>query len=254
MLASARINILLDPNTVPDRPASGGIDRITYPIQSLVLPKENISSVNIRSIVLSNEYYNIVDDSPYGLQNNILTFNGSPAVLRVGNYNALTFAAMLDSILTGIGPGVFTSTFDDTTGFLTITSTVAFTLDFGPTSPYLEMGFLQGVSYGPALSLTSVYPLNLSGPPNLLIRVPEIATSDLVYYSGQPFHYIYPLTQAYPSLSQGNLITLGKLECALVGWQKLYNLTVQIYYTRDGRVWPYISWPKTTYQLMLEFC
>lgn len=252
-LAGSRVCLILDPSTIDYRPPSGGIDTIVFPQASLTLPKRNFSNVKILSFVVQNEYYNIVDDQPYGLKNNEITLDGNPITIPPGNYNAQTFLTTIIALFTAAGPGVFTGVYDPTTMMFTISSTVPFQLDFGPNSPFIEMGYELGFSTGVVASTTSTQPLNLSGPPNILINIQEIMTSALVYYSGAAFHYVVPLTAAFPALSQATWVQVGKMECALTGYNQLYNLTVKLWYTRAGVLWPYVSWPGTSYQMMLEF-
>lgn len=252
-LAASRICLLLDPSTIDYRPPSGGIDTIIFPQSSLTLPKRNFSNVKLLSFVIENEYYNIVDDQPYGLKNNEITLDGNPITIPPGNYNAENFLTTIIALFNLAGPGVFTGVYDSITMMFTISSTVPFQLDFGPFSPFLEMGYALGFSTGIVASTTSTQPLNLSGPPNILINIQEIMTSSLVYYSGSPYHFAIPLTLAFPSLSQTTWLQAGKIDCALTGFNQLYNLTVRLWYTRAGIIWPYVSWPGTSYQLMLEF-
>lgn len=252
-LFASQTYLILDPTTVSDRPPSGGIDTIVFRAKDFSLPKRNFTNIGLRSMVLDNEYYNIVDDAPYGLKNNVITLDGVDYDLIPGNYDATSFLAMLVVVLDAAGPGTFTASYDPNTNLFTIDSTVAFTLNFGPRSPYIEMGFLLGSTVGPSTSITSVVPINLSGPPNLLIYIPEIDSGSMLYYNGCPYHFMYPLTGQYPSLSQGNVMTLGKLNCGLVGFQQLDSLTVNLYYTRGGKAWPYVAWSSTMYQMMLEF-
>jgi hypothetical protein len=245
--------MLLDPSTVSERPPSGGIDTIVYPSTTLGQIHRNFTNVGLRSFVVDNEYYNIVDDSPYGLQNNIITLNGNPITIPPGNYDANNLLIELLALFNVAGPGVYTGSFDAITMTFTFNSTVPFTLDFGATSPYLELGFALGGSYGPAASITSIWPINLSGPPNILIQIPELTSGSIISYSTTAFAFMYPLTGSFPSLSQANWITAGKADCPLNGFNQIYQLTVRLFYTRDGKVWPYISWPRTSYQLLLEF-
>jgi len=251
--AASRVYILLDPNSVTDRPPSGGIDKIYYPQSTLTIPGRNFNNVGLRSLVLDNEYYNLVDDSPYGLKNNTITLNGVDYDITPANYDATTLLTYIIDLFNTTGTGTYAGSFNSETNRFTITCDNNFTLVFGPNSPYIELGFILGATYGPSTSITSVVPMNLSGPPNLLIYIPEIQTASLISYNGSPFHFMYPLTGSYPSLSQGSWLNLGKTDCGLVGMNQLYGLTVQLYFTRGGKIWPYIANSSTMYQMLLEF-
>lgn len=221
-----------------------------YLQDKLPILRGRTTNVRLRSLVLSNQAYNIADYSPYGLKNNVITMNGVDYTIPVGNYSDVDLLAEILSIFNAAGPGVYTGAIDPLTLIMSITSTIAYTLEFGPTSPYVEMGFDLG-PLAAALTQTGTTQLNLSGPPNLLINIPELQTGSLIYYNLSPFCFCYPLTGQFSSQSQLNWINAGKTECP-INIDQIYQLTVELWFTRDGKLWRYVSDPRASYQLMLE--
>lgn len=249
---SAKAFVVLDPNTVSadNRGPSGSIDTVRYVAKSLPILHKRVTNVGLRSMVISNQAYNICDYSPYGLKNNVVTINGVDYTLPVGNYTATDLASALVTIFdTALGVGTVI-TINPLTLVMTITPTVPATMTLGTTSPYVEMGFAQG-TFGPAASFTGSTALNLSGPANLFIYIQELQTGSLLYYNSATFSFCYPLTDQFPSQSQLNWINAGKTECP-INIDQIYQLTVELWYTRDGVLWRYVSDPRASYQLMLE--
>jgi hypothetical protein len=201
-------------------------------------------------MVIQNQAYNICNYAPYGLRNNVVTINGVDYSIPVGNYTATDLISTLTTLFDAIVGAGTIITLDPLTLILTIQPVAPTTLTFGPNSPYVEMGFAQG-TVGPSVSLVGVTQINLSGPPNLLINIPELQTGSLIYYNLSPFCFCYPLTGQSPSLSQLNWLNAGKTECP-INIDQIYQLTVELWFTRDGKLWRYVSDPRASYQLMLE--
>lgn len=100
---------------------------------------------------------------------NDLTFSDSvptPYTVQIpaGNYTGTTLAAAVALAMNGAGSGdVFTVTFDATTYKMTFATTgLSMSLDFA-TSPDLAtlLGFISGVTYGPATPITSPNVVNI---------------------------------------------------------------------------------------------
>ncbi len=244
----SEIFLMLDSNLPGTQYFNGG-SRIVYGMTSLQSVPADIIRFELRSVVLQCGAYNIKDDSAnHGLKNNVITFNGTPVTIPPGSYSETDLATYLTTAFSAITAAT-TVTYSTVTFKFTIARAGSNTIIFGATSPWYEMGFAQATYTG--ASIVSPTTLNLSGPPNLLISIPEIASGNLISYNGQLFHYIFPLTGAAPSLSQGTTISLGKLVC----WtyqQSLSQLTVNIFYTRAGHVYPYIM--TGAYQIILGVC
>lgn len=234
------------------RGPSGGIDQITYQISRMTSPPDGLQKVTIRNFVGANDSWNIKDESAFsGLKNNYLVFNGTPITIPPGSYDIITLAAYLAAQFNAIGPDTYTVVYSTLTGMITITSSgAAFTLDLSsPNSPWFELGF-QMQSYT-STSLTGDSSVNLSGPSNVFIMIREISTYNIVSFQGAGFHFVVPLTGATPSLSEANLVTLGKLECQVPSHQMLTQLTLFLFYSRAGACYPMVNFPNSFYQIVL---
>lgn len=245
-------HVVLDPRLSSYRGRSGNIDQVRYDRTNLAMPQHRVSRMRIKSFVVQNQSWNIVDfGSVGGLTNNRLVLNGTPLTLPVGNYDAVSFLSAIVALFNTAGVGVFNGSIDPLTLVMTITCTLPFTLDFtAETSPYWEMGFPRTLA-APSVSVTGSYPINLSGPREIFINIREVTGDSYVFYGLTQFLFCYPLTGQSPSLSQLNVLDAGKLDCN-IGGQQVGSLTVELWFTRDGRVWPYMAYADTTYALMLE--
>lgn len=245
-------HVVLDPRLSSQRGRSGNIDQVRYDRTNLGMPQHRISKIRIKSFVVQNQSWNIVNYGPVGgLTNNRLVLNGSPLSLPPGNYDAVSFISAIVALFNATGSGVYTGSIDPLTLLLTISCTLPFTLDFTrEDSPYWEMGFGR-IATPPGVSFTGSYPINLSGPREIFINIPEVTGDSYIFYGLTPFLFCYPLTGQSPSLSQLNVLDAGKLDC-VVGSQQVASLTIQLWFTRDGQVWPYMAYADTTYALMLE--
>ncbi len=238
------------PGTV--RSASGGVDKIVFPSSSLSAPYGTISKISLRSFVFGSDTYNIMDYSAYhSLQNNLITLNATQLVIPPGTYNATNLSSTLQALFDTVVPG-FTVVYDSITLTMGITHAVPFSITFGTGSPAYEMGFADNTTYGPATSIASPYAINLSGPYNVLIHILEIQTYNLISCNNSTFHFMFPLTSATPAVSQGNVVTLGKLDCYVTNQQLLSQLTVRLGFTRAGVVYQMIGDANTNYQMLLQ--
>ncbi len=242
---------VFDPNIRGStRGPSLSIDKVTYSSRIVPVPQPLISKARLRSMVMSNEAYNICDYSPYGLKNNTIMMNGSPVDITPGVYNVTTLVDTLEDLLVAIEPTI-TVTVDTLTFRMTIAAAVPFTLGFPDTSPYVELGFPLDYSVTADIH-TGSNPINLSGPRSIYVNIPQFVTNDVVQYGTRTFTFIYPLTDAFPSESQLNWLNAGKTEALLQYGGIITQVTIELYFTRDGIVWPYIANSMTSYQLMIE--
>ncbi len=193
----------------------------------------------------------ICDYASYGgLQNNQLTVNGTKYGLPTGDYDAATFAAALVATLNATSIGTFVATVDPSTLILTITCSAVFTIDFPADSPYVEMGVPLNYS-STGMTFTGVGPINLSGPRSIYLRIREFRSNHEVMYGGVGVHFCYPLTSSWASESQLNWLNAGKIDCPLQQGI-ITRMTLELYFTRAGYLWPYMANELTSYQLMLE--
>ena len=247
------IYLLLDSNQPGVvRGSQGGISRLTFLLGSLSSPTEGIRKFSIRSMVFGNSTYNIVDDSANGgLKNNLFFVDGNPIIVPPGTYSAENFSTTVQAlIVAAIGAGV-TVSYNPITLKITITTPAPVTIIFGSDSPAYEMGFTE-TTYGPGVSFTSDYVVDFGGPAAVLISVKEIGSYNMVMYNNFPCNFIYPLTGATPSISQGNPITLSKLDCWVSQRGQLSQLTVELFFIRNGVVWPLINDVNSFYEILLQ--
>ena len=107
--------------------------------------------------------------------NNELYINNTLYTIPVGNYTSTT----LTTALTGILPSTYSITFSSTTNKLTFTNSSAnFTIN--STSTCLTvLGFVSGVEYtSSAQTLTSVYPVDLSGNNIIYVSISNLRTNN----------------------------------------------------------------------------
>lgn len=249
---TARSFVILDPSNVSadNRGPSGSIDIVRYVQDTLPIMKKRVTNVRLRSMVISNQAYNIGDYAPYGLKNNVVTINGLDYTLPVGNYTASDLASALVTVFdTAVGPGTVV-TINPLTLIMTITAVAPFVLSLGDNSPYYEMGF-DKTTFPLNASISGTTAINLAGPVNLFINIPELQTGSLIYYNLAPFCFCYPLTNQFQSQSQLNWIDAGKTDCP-INLDQIYQMTVELWFSRDGVLWRYVSDPRASYQLMLE--
>jgi len=203
-------------------------------------------------MVFGNSTYNIVDDSANGgLKNNLFFVDGNPIIVPPGTYSAENFSTTVQAlIVAAIGAGV-TVSYNPITLKITIATPAPVTIIFGSDSPAYEMGFTE-TTYGPGVSFTSDYVVDFGGPAAVLISVKEIGSYNMVMYNNFPCNFIYPLTGATPSISQGNPITLSKLDCWVSQRGQLSQLTVELFFIRNGVVWPLINDVNSFYEILLQ--
>jgi hypothetical protein len=108
--------------------------------------------------------------------NSTLVVNSTTFTIPEGNYNALTIATQLNTLL---APLSITTTYDGTNNKLTFTRASAFT--FQSTSTCFKLlGFEEGVARPSAgNSLTSDYIVNLSGTSLIYIDIPSVTTRNV---------------------------------------------------------------------------
>lgn len=245
--------ILLDSNQPGViRPPSNGINKLIFQLGDLTAPSGGITKYSIRSMVFGNSTYNIVDDSLYGgLKNNVIAANGNPIIISPGTYTAVNFAAALEALITAAVGFLVTIAYNSITLKLEITAAAPLTLVFGTDSPAYEMGFNQAI-YGPDVSFTSNYVVDFGGPAAILINIREIGSYNTVSFNGFICNFIYPLTGATPSISQGNPISLAKLDCWVCNYLQLRQLTVELSFIRNGQIWPLINDANSFYEILLQ--
>jgi hypothetical protein len=149
-------------------------DMIFYFTSPVAPPPNHNMTLKVLNITVPVSY-TLVNDS-----NNTLIVNDSTYTLTNGNYNATTLKTHLSSILTG-----YTVTFSSITNKFTIThSTTNFTISSSSTCQKL-LGFPsdQAVS-STSLTLTSTYPIDLSGDNVMYIDIANLVTMNLSSSSG----------------------------------------------------------------------
>lgn len=128
------------------------------------------------------------------------------AIIPIGSYTISQFVTVLATSINSASTHTYSVTYSTTTGQLTITSTVNFTLLLGtyPTSLAYIMGFAQNNYSSTSLSLTSPNPVNLSPPLYLHVSFPNIGIPNCIIAGKQPFGGTFPIPQTGNSFSISN--------------------------------------------------
>ena len=144
---------------------------MTFLFTSPIIPPLNHNmTLRLKNIYLPLSMY-IINET-----NNVLVIDTSTYILSEGNYNANTLKTELSSKL-GVN---YTITYNNITNKLTFTNSLGnFTIQ--STSTCLRiLGFLENISYSSvANSLTSIYPIDLTGDNIVYISVPNLKTFNL---------------------------------------------------------------------------
>jgi len=234
---------------------------VRYDQRDITTGKGSITCVTLASFVTNFGPYNIVDwSADRGLQNNILYVNGTLVTVAPGSYDAVSLATALQTAVQVVVPTA-TVNYNALTYRFQFADAGAFRLSFGSSQTMaFELGFSN--TYDATATVhTSTQNINLSGPSDILVTIPELPTANMLFYNLQPFIFSYPLTSASPYEGQLNMVTTPKLQARLnYAVTATSTLTVGLYFTRDGIIYPYYS-PGTTggstvpgsYQMFLCF-
>ena len=128
--------------------------------------------------------------------NNTLVINTSTFTLTQGNYTAYT---LLDLLNTTLNP-TYVVTLNTTTNKYTTSSLTSFTLKSTSTCQRL-LGFASGTDYtSTASTLTSVYPVDLSGDNMIYISTPNILTQNRLGGQKSTILRAVPVSVSYGSV------------------------------------------------------
>lgn len=154
---------------------------------------ENVKTIDMVYFAMPNGIYNIENKSFSFNQGGIQTFN-----IPDGNYSATALLAYLKTQCDTLSGNVWTFTVDTITGKLTISSTVAFTVDFTITnSLFAILGFPYAVTTL-GLATTGTRIINLIPIQSLFIYIEEYES--LGFNQQMSFNFCVPVDSQFGDL------------------------------------------------------
>ncbi len=251
---SSGIYLVLDPNqSNAVRPPSGGIEKVTYQVSGIPT-YFRVKRYRLVNIIFASDLFNIVDYSAFnGLKNNVLLIDGHTVTIPPGNWDINSLITYLQTEFNTVDPGkAFVITYSPISLAITITANSNFTLDLsGPFSPWYELGFDQ-LSYTSSMNtLSSISAIDLAGPVGIFVNCPEIYSGNTLIANSFSALFYWPLCGATPSVSQGSIVSLGKVDAYVSNLQCQSQMTIALSYLRAGTVYPLIDKPLSSYQIVL---
>lgn len=238
----------------------GSMANITYDSHR-VGPFNQFTTVQMRTFSIAIQP-NIVDWSAYGsLRNDTFTINydgvDSTIILPQGSWDGPSLAEELTTqIADAIGTADITVTYSIPQGKFAFTSsglTFSLTFDTG-ISPWLELGFINGATYGPSLILTSTQMVDLSGSSYILIHMPQFCGAMMNRAGGAAVTFGVQTSKA------GEYIQTWDAKVDGPSWVQdmnvvtnVNNWTLALSFIRAGVIYPLVGDVNSSYTIDLAF-